>query len=81
MKNDKNRRCRIMRCLLLHWIIVLHTHRKNKEIHYNKVTNTSSHYKEVENFVGTEILVVRIKNRQFQCVDNTANRINNATCQ
>lgn len=37
----------------------------NKHVHHNKVTCTSAHDKEMENFMGTEVFVPIIKNRKF----------------
>ena len=39
---------------------------KQQLIHHHVMAETSAHDKEMENFMGTEILVSRIENRQFQ---------------
>ena len=44
---------------------ISHRKRRDKEIHYNKVTETSKHYKYVKNFMGTEIFMSGIKDRKF----------------
>ena len=45
------------------------------------MAETSAHDKEMENFMGTEILVSRIENRQFQGVDDAAQGVNDASGQ
>ena len=47
-------------------------HAGYKEIHHNKVAETSQHNKDVEHLMGTEILMLRIKNWKFQRIDHAA---------
>ena len=56
-------------------------HAGYKEIHHNKVAETSQHNKDVEHLMGTEILMLRIKNWKFQRIDHAADGINNSACQ
>ena len=50
-------------------------HAGYKEIHHNKVAETSQHNKDVEHLMGTEILMLRIKNWKFQRIDHAADGI------
>ena len=42
------------------------------QIHEDKVAYASSHHKQMEDLVGTEILMLCIEDRQFQGVDDSA---------
>lgn len=41
------------------------------------MTYAAAHHKQMEDFVGAEILMSGIEYRQLQCVDNAAHRIDN----
>ena len=56
-------------------------HPRNKEIHHNKVAYTSQHNKDMEYFMGTKVFMFRIEDRKLQCVDHTADSVNNTACQ
>lgn len=56
-------------------------HISNKAIHHNKMAHAPSHYKQVEDFMGTKIFMAGIENRQFQGVNDAPNGINNAPSQ
>ena len=43
------------------------------------MTGASAHNKEMKDFVGAEAFVTAVKKRQFQRIDDTADRINNAS--
>lgn len=49
--------------------------------HRYKVACASAHHKQVEDLMGAEIFMLCIENRHFQCIDNTADRIDNASCE
>lgn len=49
--------------------------------HGNKVTQTSAHDEEVEDLMGTEVGVPVIEEREFQCVDHTADGVDDASCK
>lgn len=51
------------------------------QIHKYKVADASAHHKQMENFVGTEIFVLGIKDGQLQGVYNAACRIDDAACK
>ena len=53
-------------------------HAGYKEIHHNKVAETSQHNKDVEHLMGTEILMLRIEDRKLQRIDHTADGIDDA---
>lgn len=52
-----------------------------KIIHQYKMADTSTHYKKMKDLMAAEVFMAAVKDRQFQCVDDTANRIDNAACQ
>ena len=49
--------------------------------HRHKVACTSAHHEQMENLMGAEIFMLCIENRHFQCIDNTADRVDNASCE
>ena len=49
--------------------------------HRHKVACASAHHKQVEDLMGAEIFMLCIENRHFQCIDNTADRIDDASCE
>ena len=53
--------------------------RKQKCIHYHKMTDTSSHYEQMKDFMASEILMSAVEDRKLQCVDDTANSIDDTT--
>ena len=53
----------------------------HKYVHYDKMTNTSSHDEEVKDLVRTKILMSAIENREFQCVNDSADRVDDTSCQ
>ena len=48
------------------------------EIHENEVAHAPTHHEQVKDFMGSEILVFRVKNRQLSRVDATARSVENA---
>lgn len=48
-------------------------------IHHHIVAETSSHNKEVKDFVASKVFVSGIKKWKFQGIDNASNGIKNAT--
>ena len=50
-------------------------------VHKDKVTETPAHDKKMEDLMGSKILMFGIKDRQFQCIDHTANGVDNASGQ
>ncbi len=53
----------------------------NKCIHHDIMTETSTHHKEMKNLMGTEVLVAGVEDRKFQCIDHTANGVNDSACE
>ena len=51
------------------------------QIHKYEVADASSHDKQMKNFMGTEVPVLVIENRQLQCIDNTADGVDDTACQ
>ena len=51
------------------------------KIHKNKVADTSGHNEQMKYFMGTEILVFSVENRELQSVDNTADSIDDTSCK
>ena len=39
------------------------------------MAEAAAHHEEMEDFMGTEVLMSAVKNRKFQCVDHTADGI------
>ena len=39
---------------------------------------TSAHHEEVEDFVAAKILMLIVENRKLQCIDHTADRVNDS---
>ena len=42
------------------------------------MAEAAAHHEKMEDFVGTEVLMPAVKNRKFQCVDHTADGIDDA---
>ena len=59
----------------------MNPHPGHKEIHHNEMAYTSQHYENMEYFMGSEILVFRIENRELQGVDDTTNGIDDTSGQ
>lgn len=51
------------------------------QIHKDKMAHAPAHHEQMKNLVGTEIFVLRVKDGQFQRVDHTAHRVENASRQ
>lgn len=51
------------------------------QIHKDKVADTAAHNEQMENFMGTEIPVSVIEKRQFQGINDAANRIDDTARQ
>ena len=49
--------------------------------HENEVAHASTHYKEVEHLMRTEVLMFGIKNGKFQRVDHTTNGVDQSAGQ
>ena len=56
-------------------------HPSHKHIHNDKVTDTSAHDKQMKDFVGAKILMLCIKDRKLQRINDSADGINNTACQ
>ncbi len=50
-------------------------------IHKNVMTETSAHDEEMEDLVASEVLVLSVEDRKFQCVDDAADRVDDTTGQ
>ena len=44
------------------------------------MTDASAHYEQMKDFLASEILMLAVENRELQCVDDTANCIDDTTC-
>ena len=44
------------------------------------MADTSTHYKQMKNLVSPEIFMSAVKNWKFQCVNNSANCVDDTTC-
>lgn len=53
----------------------------NEKVHNDKVAGASKHDKDMEDFMGTEVLVSGIKNRELQTVNNSADGVNDTSGQ
>ena len=74
----------ICSCMLLkrsYKQILQNRHICHETVHHNKMTYAAAHHKQMENFVGAEILMSGIENRQFQSINNAAHRIDYAAGQ
>ena len=54
-------------------------HHSQKFIHEHEMAEASAHHEEMEDFMGTEVFVASIEDRQFQCIDNAADGIDDAS--
>ena len=43
------------------------------------MTEASAHHEEMEDFMGTEVFVASIEDRQFECIDNATDGIDDAS--
>ena len=50
-------------------------------VHHHVMAEASAHDEEMEDLVGAEIFMLRVEDRQFQRVDDSADGIDNAACQ
>ena len=50
-------------------------------IHKNVVAEASTHDEKMEDLVASEVLVLSIEDRKFQCVDDAADRVDDTTGQ
>lgn len=50
-------------------------------IHHHKVAGASAHDKEVEDLMAAEIFMPAVEDRELQCIDHAADRVNNSSCQ
>ena len=55
--------------------------RKQVSVHYNEVADASAHNEEVEDLVASEVFMFVIENRYFQCINNTADCVDNTSCK
>lgn len=53
----------------------------NKVIHEDIVAETASHDKQMEDFMIAEAALSEMKQRNFKCIDNTSDCINQSACQ
>ena len=51
------------------------------QIHKYKVTDASAHDKQMKDFMGTEVLMPVIENRQLQRIDHTADGVDDTASQ
>lgn len=51
------------------------------QIHKDKMTNAAAHDKQMENLMGTEILVPGVKERKFQRVDDSSHCVDDPSCK
>ena len=47
-------------------------------IHKDKVTDTSTHHEQMENFIAAEVFVKCVKYRKYQSKDYTTDRVEEA---
>ena len=47
-------------------------HRRYKYIHNNKVADASGHDKQMKDFMGAEVFMVRVKDWELQRIDHSA---------
>ena len=47
-------------------------------IHKDKVTDTSTHHEQMENFMAAEVFVKCVKYRKFQSIDYTTDGVDDA---
>ena len=52
-----------------------------KLVHHHVVAETAAHDKEMKDLVGTEVAVPVVEKRKLQCVDDSAQGVDNAACQ
>lgn len=59
---------------------LIYIYLKYEHIHYDEMTDTSTHYKQMEDLVSPEIFMPAVKYWKFQCVNNSANGVDDTTC-
>ena len=60
---------------------LLHLHLlQHKCIHHYKVAQASSHHEQMKNLMASKIFMLAVKNRKFQCIDHSADCINDSAC-
>lgn len=83
LKYNKTNRYRCMISDACWFFISFYTNcpSKYKCVHYNKVAETPAHYKKMEYFMTSEILVPVIEDWKLQCIDDAADGIDNPSGQ
>jgi len=54
---------------------------KYKCVHYDKVAEAPAHHEKVKDLMASEIFVAVIEDRKLQCIDDTADGVNNSPGQ
>lgn len=50
-------------------------------VHYDKVTGASCHNEQMKDLMTSEIFMTVIEDREFQCINDAANRVNDTACK
>ena len=60
---------------------LLHLHLlQHKCVHHYKVAQASSHHEQMKNLMASKIFMLPVKNRKFQCINHSADCINDSAC-
>ena len=72
-------RCFDMKIMSAARLLQLHL-LQHKCIHHYKVAQASSHHEQMKNLMASKIFMLTVKNRKFQCIDHSADCINDSAC-
>ena len=72
-------RCFDMKIMSAARLLQLHL-LQHKCIHHYKVAQASSHHEQMKNLMASKIFMLPVKNRKFQCIDHSADCINDSAC-
>ena len=72
-------RCFDMKIMSAARLLQLHL-LQHKCVHHYKVAQASSHHEQMKNLMASKIFMLPVKNRKFQCIDHSADCINDSDC-
>lgn len=50
-------------------------------IHTDEMTDASAHDKQMEDLMRTKVLMQRVEDRKFQCINDSTHSVENSSCQ
>lgn len=61
--------------------MILYRHQCHEEIHQDQMAGAAAHYKQMEDFVGTEVLVPGVEQGKLQRINDAAHGVDDPSCQ